>query len=422
MTLTATAVGLESLLVATATFTDAQPHNVYFATSGLPSGVSVTVSWGKTNPAGHSASGTTTFTSPGPSASEGTTPGTTFTYSFPISVTVSGVTYNLFSSSPLSPFTTGASGGSTTVTASYALEATSILDVSGMGSYGGEPTLTAKLVDSGGSGVNGKSINFYTSVDGGETYVYVDSATTAKADGVDGVATREHVDLTGIDAGRYADGVKAIFEGGDGYSGSEGTGKLTVAKADAKIVVTPYDVTYDGNVHTATGTAKGVLNESLSGLDLSGTTHTAAGDYPTDPWTFTDVTGNYKDANGTVHDRIRYNWRGFFQPVDNPPTINVVQAGRAIPVKFSLSGNKGLSIFATGYPAQRIIPVSGGPEDLIPIDETVTAGASGLSYDPSVDQYIYVWKTDKAWAGTCRQLIVRLNDGIDHMATFRFTK
>ena len=56
--------------------------------------------------------------------------------------------------------------------------------------------------------------------------------------------------------------------------------------------------------HTATGTATGVNSESLSGLDLSGTTHTNAGNYPTDPWTFTDSTGNYNDANGTVNDVI----------------------------------------------------------------------------------------------------------------------
>jgi hypothetical protein len=35
-----------------------------------------------------------------------------------------------------------------------------------------------------------------------------------------------------------------------------------------------------------------------------GTTHTAAGSYATDAWTFTDVTGNYNDASGTVSDSI----------------------------------------------------------------------------------------------------------------------
>jgi extracellular elastinolytic metalloproteinase len=31
-----------------------------------------------------------------------------------------------------------------------------------------------------------------------------------------------------------------------------------------------------------------------------------------------------------------------------------------------------------------------------------------------------VWKTQKAWAGTCRQLIIRLDDGTDHIANFKF--
>ena len=59
---------------------------------------------------------------------------------------------------------------------------------------------------------------------------------------------------------------------------------------------------------------------------------------------------------------------------------------------------------------------------LDPIEQTVTVGSSSLSYDLTTDQYIYVWKTDKVWARTCRKLIVRLNDGTDHLAYFNFTK
>jgi hypothetical protein len=46
-----------------------------------------------------------------------------------------------------------------------------------------------------------------------------------------------------------------------------------------------------------------VLTESLTGLDLSATTHTGAGDYP-DGWMFTDVTGNYNNTSGSVNDVI----------------------------------------------------------------------------------------------------------------------
>jgi len=88
------------------------------------------------------------------------------------------------------------------------------------------------------------------------------------------------------------------------YNITNNGAEFTINKANATINVTPYHVNYDGNPHTATGTATGVHGESLAGLDLNGTTHTNAGDYPTDPWTFTDATGNYNDGSGTVHDHI----------------------------------------------------------------------------------------------------------------------
>jgi uncharacterized repeat protein (TIGR01451 family) len=133
--------------------------------------------------------------------------------------------------------------------------------------------------------------------------------------------------------------------------------------------------------------------------------------------TATDASGNTSSCSFTV--TVLYNFTGFFQPVDNPPVLNMVNAGRAIPVKFSLSGNKGLSIFAPNSPASGVI-TCGTNAPVNEIEETVTAGSSSLSYDASSDQYIYVWKTNTAWAGTCRQLVVRLNDGSEHRANFKF--
>jgi len=109
---------------------------------------------------------------------------------------------------------------------------------------------------------------------------------------------------------------------------------------------------------------------------------------------------------------------GFFQPVDNLPTLNVVRAGSAIPVKFSLNGDQGLDIFAAGYPSSGSIDCDTGvPQDAIEV--TVTAGNSSLSYNAATDTYTYTWKTDRAWTG-CRQLVVRLNDGTDHVVNFKF--
>jgi len=114
-----------------------------------------------------------------------------------------------------------------------------------------------------------------------------------------------------------------------------------------------------------------------------------------------------------------FNFSGFFQPVDNLPTLNMVKAGQAIPVKFSLNGDQGLNIFAAGYPRSQNIECD-STTVVDGIEETVTAGSSSLSYDPSTDTYTYVWKTNKAWANTCRQLVVKLNDGTYHQANFKF--
>jgi len=116
---------------------------------------------------------------------------------------------------------------------------------------------------------------------------------------------------------------------------------------------------------------------------------------------------------------VVYNFSGFFQPVDNLPVINVAKAGTAIPVRFSLGGNQSLAILAAGYPvSQRITCDTTAP--LSDIEQTVTTGNSSLQYDATTNQYTYIWKTDKAWSGMCRQLIVHLIDGTEHKATFQF--
>jgi len=118
-----------------------------------------------------------------------------------------------------------------------------------------------------------------------------------------------------------------------------------------------------------------------------------------------------------------YDFDGFFRPIDNPgdsnDVVNVAKAGRAIPVKFSLNGDQGVNIFAEGYPLSISIACDLGS---IGVDEitTLTAGESSLNYDANADQYIYVWKTDESWAGTCRRLEVKLKDGQSYYANFQF--
>jgi hypothetical protein len=113
-----------------------------------------------------------------------------------------------------------------------------------------------------------------------------------------------------------------------------------------------------------------------------------------------------------------FTFGGYFKPVDNLPVLNETKGGSAIPVKFSLGGNKGLNIFAADYPKSQVIlcnstaPVDG-------IESTATPGASALSYDAGSGQYTYVWKTDKSFLA-CRQLVLKFTDGTYARADFKF--
>jgi hypothetical protein len=131
--------------------------------------------------------------------------------------------------------------------------------------------------------------------------------------------------------------------------------------------------------------------------------------------TATPIVGN--TASKTATYTVVYNFGGFQAPI-TPGALNQVKAGSSVPVKFSLHGNFGLNILANGFPQSGSIPCTGGTVDTgITTD---TAGSSSLQYDATSDTYTYVWKTQKAWASTCRQLLVVLNDGVVHRANFQF--
>ncbi len=131
---------------------------------------------------------------------------------------------------------------------------------------------------------------------------------TATATGVAGVNLIADLTLSGTihtDAGTYTGDGWTFHDATGNYADANGTVNDSIGQANAAITVTPYSVTYDANPHTATATATGIGGFNLiADVTLGATTHTNAGTYNGDAWTFHDATGNYADAHGTVNDAI----------------------------------------------------------------------------------------------------------------------
>ena len=100
--------------------------------------------------------------------------------------------------------------------------------------------------------------------------------------------------------------------------------------------------------------------------------------------------------------------------------MNLVHAGDLIKIGFGLDGDRGLNVFAAGFPTS--VPIT-CPSDT---PHSVPAGGpgttSGLSYGAASGHYTYGWATDAGWANTCRRFEIQLNDGTStvHSADFMF--
>ncbi len=139
------------------------------------------------------------------------------------------------------------------------------------------------------------------------TYDATAYSATGTATGVGGSDLMADLDLSATahtNADTYTDSW-TFHDPNSNYADATGTVSDTINQASATISVAPYSVTYDATAHTATGTATGVGGIDLSAdLDLSATTHTDAGTYNGDAWSFSDPSGNYQNAASTVDDEI----------------------------------------------------------------------------------------------------------------------
>jgi hypothetical protein len=216
--------------------------------------------------------------------------------------------------------------------------------------------------------------------------------------------------------------VTAHQAGNDSYEPAADVSRsFNIAKANPVISWVPASIT----AGTPLGNAQ--LNATfrgLGGVTLIGNalyTPGAGTTLPAGPATlsvqFTPSDANYavgsRSVSITVLNGVRFS--GFFAPVKNMPVVNVVSAGSAVPMKFSIGGHMGLQILS-GTPTS--VPVQCGSDPQSTITTVAPLTRDGLS--ASGYTYTYLWKTNVLWAGSCRKFILTLADGSTHEAMFRF--
>jgi hypothetical protein len=120
------------------------------------------------------------------------------------------------------------------------------------------------------------------------------SATVTGAGGLSQSLSINYVN--NVDAGTAT--ANAFYPGNTNHIGSNDSKNFTIDKANPICNVNGYFGTYNGGAYGATGSCTGVGGTPLAGLNLGASFTNVPGG--TANWTFTDITGNYKDQSGSV--------------------------------------------------------------------------------------------------------------------------
>jgi hypothetical protein len=182
--------------------------------------------------------------------------------------------------------------------------------------------------------------------------------------------------------------------------------------------VTPNPVLLHGSAvaeANATDTNSGVASASCDPVD------TGSVGLKTLTCTATDAAGN--TASATVSYNVIYDFSGFTSPVANPPDRNAANAGGAVPVKWRLvdaAGAPVTDLSSIGVTVKTLACTLGTTPDQ-PSEKA--AGKSGLQ-NMGDGYYQFNWATPKAYAGSCKTLMLDLAEGpgMERTALFEFAK
>lgn len=120
-----------------------------------------------------------------------------------------------------------------------------------------------------------------------------------------------------------------------------------------------------------------------------------------------DSSGNAASAAATYS--VRYDFDGFYTPLVAESGAVTLRAGDNVPAKFSLHGDRGLDVLTRAAWRPCFVTTN---------DSFAAAGS--LTYNSGPDRYTFMWATNKAWAGSCKELLLTLRDGTTHRAYVNF--
>jgi hypothetical protein len=100
-------------------------------------------------------------------------------------------------------------------------------------------------------------------------------------------------------------------------------------------------------------------------------------------------------------------FQGFLGPIHQG---SVVHAGDAIPIVFSLGGDRGLDVLAPSSPSS-VQTDCDHPGDPTGGEPAASRYDKGLIFHSWTGHYVFVWQTRRSWAGTCRTFVLGLRDG-----------
>lgn len=154
-----------------------------------------------------------------------------------------------------------------------------------------------------------------------------------------------------------------------------------------------------------------------NGYHIRSVTGTCGGNLSGNTYTTNSITADCT----VVASFDKYNFAGFFSPVDNPPVLNIAKAGQTIPIKWQIThANSDWNSDPTSFfnkPSFSVVTCdTSAPVDVIEVD---TAGSSGLQYLDN-GNWQYNWKTSKTYTGKCMKMILNLKDGTSYIANFSF--